>query len=698
MGYTPYYRVKVTNEQQREIEVIISRKDGAPVDILDFDSPDLFFTDNGEENEKSNWIVIRQMELVIDIPVGSPVTWESFISDDYLDWMVVATIDGLPWFHGFLVPDEGSAPFLDQPYSITIKATNGLALLKNTPLVDSNGQEFSGNDTLIKYIAGALKQTGLELPIRVSCSFFYSSMLNKGDGLEYDMFSQAFLDYRTFLSTSSSFVDCYRALEIILKKFCVLEYWNGYWQITCLADRQQVPGDMYIVDYDANGDNPVGQQVTENYGQVGKSNAIYPINESQAISSKFAVKSTKTIYNYNVVKNLYNNEGIERLGTLIPGKSGDLTDPDTSEVIGSWQGYELVGWVHKKNLLAEVDPVTDAYIRVEKDLFNRESSRFYVVERDPSSPVDASILNYIRPSISAFYVKKGDKLDVAITAKLDNDISTIFNTSSVLIFTGGDVADPNNYWRLNQFGWFQQSTPTASAWAQFPGSDLDLSEWQTLTQSGISIPVDGVLLILLNDGFSGANEGHFKDLRLTYYIYVGGSYFSAKGDYWLRAQNKSFPNTEEEEVFISDGLRRITAGALLFINDTVNSLTDPSWYRFYQIGDPNPSGTLSHFKELINIGAFNDRWRRFFKVEGDWDGLNYTPENDQLNIQPFGFHRKYQFADMGPQRYFVPVTPVKYDVGRGWINLTFEEVFLNTADGQQLGDSSKFDYIFNEEE
>lgn len=703
MAYTPYYNISFQNEQIRTAEVVISKKDGAPVDVLSLKAVDLSFTDNGDTDEKDNWLVIRKMELQIDIPQGSPVTWESFISDDYLDWKVYCTIDGHPWFEGFIVPDEGFAPFLDPPYTITVQATNGLALLKNTPLVDVNGDDFVSNNSLIKYIAGALKQTGLELPIRVYCSILNISMLNKGNGLEYDMFSQTFLDYRGFRKSATTFTSCHEALQSILKKFCVLEYWNGMWQITCLQDRQAVPGDWFYVDYDANGDNPVGAQVTENYGQVGKSMGIYPINETQEISSKFAVKSTRTFYNYTIFPELYNNEGLSRLGPIIPGISGDILDVDdedgdgdTSEVIGTYQGYELSGWVHKKNLLGEVDAITNAYIRVEKDLFDRETSRFYVVERDATAPVDVSILNYIRPANSDFYVKKGDKFDISITAKLDVDVSTIFNTCSILIFTGGSTSDPNNYWRLNEFGWFQQSAPTASAWAQFSGGDLDLADWQTLSQNQVTIPVDGVLMILLNDGFSGANEGHFKDLKITYYIFVGGSYFQATGDYWLRSQDKTYPNKEDEEIFMSDGLRRITKGAMLFINGSVDALTDPTWYRFNEISDPNPGGVLRHFKELINIGAFNDRWRRFYKIEGDWDGLNYIPENDQLNPQPFGFHRKYQFSDMGPERYFVPVTPVKYDIGKGWINLTFEEVYVTTSDGTQLGDSSTFDYIFNE--
>lgn len=707
MAYTLTYTANFSNEKNQEVLISIFRKDGlAPTEVVNFDVVKFDLTDNGEAETVYNWIYTRQLDLALWIPDQSPVSWETFIASEYDDWMITATIDGNKYFDGFIIPEEGEGPFQDQPYEIIVRATVGLALLKEVELVDVNGEKFTGDNTLIDYIAGALKQTGLELPIRIYCTILFGNHQNKGGGLEYDMFSQTYLDCRTFLKDAVTFVSCHDALKTILDGFCSLEYWNGMWQIVFLGDKQSVPGDWFFVDRDANGQNPTGAKVTENHAQVGKGVDVYAINETQVASSVFAVRSTKSTYRYEVFDNLVPNDGIGTLGPLIPGLSGDVldvndedNDGNTSEVIGTYQGYELEGWVHKKKFFAEVDPVTKAYIKSEKDLYGREISRYYVVERDATSPVDVSSLNYIRNSVYNFYVKSGDRIDISITAKLNSDISTIFGACALLLFTGGDVTDPTRYYWLDPFGTFRNINPAVGAinpgWAQFSGSDLDLSKWQTQSLTNINIPADGTLIVKLQDSFSGsATEAHFKDLKLTYYIFVGGSYFSAKGDYWIRLQDKKLLNVYDEQVYISDSPRRITKGALIFKNETVDYNTDPEWYRFYQIGNINPSGVYTHFKKLLNLAQYNLAYRRFYKIEGDFDGLNYSPENDGITRYPHGFHKRYRFVDMAEPREFVLTSPLKYDVVRGWINAKFVEVYKDSADGTQVGDSESFNYLF----
>lgn len=705
MAYTLYYTANFSNEKNQDVLVNIYKKDGAtPIGVPNYEVMSLELTDNGEDDTKYNWLYIRQMELILWAAPGALITWETFISSEYDEWKIECIIDEQKYFEGFIMPDEGDAPFQDQPYEITIRATNGLALLKDVPLTDVNGAAFSGDNTLIKYLAGALKKTGLSLPIRAYCTYLYANHLNKGNGLQYDMFSQTYLDHRTFLKNTTDFVSCWEALKLILDRFCSLEYWNGMWQIVCIQDKQYVPGDWFYVDRDANGDNPVGAKVTDNYGLVGKQEDIYPINETQRIGSRFAVRSVKTTYNYEVFPNLLNNEGLQELGAAISGLSGNILDVDdqdndgnTSEIIGTYQGYELSGWVHKKKFLAETNPVTRAYIKVEKDLFLREISRYYVVERDATAPVDSATLNYIRNDNKNFYVKAGDRIDISVTGRLNADISNIWSACQALIYTGGDPASDNSYWWLDPFGTFRNGSGGSiqACWAQY-SADLDISDWQTVTLDNVSIPVDGVLITKLNCGFppGSATEAHFKDLKVEYYIFVGGSYFNAKGDYWLRTQTKNFLDKTEDEVYMSDSLRRITKGAMIFKNDTVDYETSPEWYRFYQIGNINPGGVYTHFKDLINNGRYNHSYRRFYAIEGDFDGLQYSSENNPGIKYPIGFHKQYRFIDMAEPRDFVLVAPLKMDVTTGWISATFIEVRKDNNDGTQVADSSTFNYIF----
>ena len=273
MAYVETYKIHFTNEQNQDVLATIYKKNGATVSpVPEYGCSSFELSDKSEGQTKyDSTIITRELTLSIWTGISDAITWETFITAEHDEWKIVALIDNQKYFEGFITPDEGNALFQDKPYEVIIRATNGLSLLKDIKLVDVDGAEFRGDHTLIKIIAGALKQTLLDLPIRVRCGYFNSQMNDKAVGLNNDMFNQAQLNYRTFQASATTFVSCYDALMIILDKFCRLEYWNGYWQIKAIGELQfvSVLGDFYV-DYDLNGDNPSGHVESENHGQIGK--------------------------------------------------------------------------------------------------------------------------------------------------------------------------------------------------------------------------------------------------------------------------------------------------------------------------------------------------------------------------------------------------------------------------------------------
>lgn len=710
MAYTPYYTANFNNEQNLLVEVTISKKDGATVDVVNLEVVDLTFTDNGETQDKLNWVIIRQLELVLAITAGDPVTWETFVADDYTDWKITAMIDAMPYFEGWLMPDEGSAPFLDPPYDITIKATSGLALLKDKDLVDINGAKFNDDNSLISYIAGALKQTGLSLPIRTRCSYLYTSMLNFGDGL--NMFSQAYLNYGTMLNDATTFKSCYDALRVILGGFCVLEYWNGMWQITCLADRQYVPGDWFYVDYDANGENPVCAQELENYAQVGKAVDIYPINENQEISTHFAAREVKTKFTFETVPELPKNNKFERGTFLSEGDQPDEEDSDgdgnTSEIIGKYKLYTVDDWD-----IGQVDlfdapgftlsaPEGNTYIRRIYNNYGIETKREILMETPTSAGTGDEKWMRCKP----IEVRIGDILRLRFSKRYDNDITSGGDTFTIvarvyLVLPGGG----STYYSLTNVidgisgskgKWVLEAGTPPNFISIDYAADQDSRKYSSIDVETIPVPANGTLYIALagrpDPGTVGARQ-FFTDFNLEYLPFISNGYLQVKGSYWQRTQAKTYPDKVEQEVMISDTLKPVLKGTLRFVNDSVNVETDGNWYRFHSIATPNPDNEHRQFLELLSIGQFNDVHRRMYRISGDFDGLTYAPENDQLSKQPIGFHKKYRFVDMTSVHDFVLVPPLKMNVGRGWIEANFEEVSAGDADGTTTG-TGTFNYQF----
>lgn len=706
MAYTETYKAEFTNEQNQTVLATIYKKNGPVVTIENYMVKEMQLDDRSEGQTKyESTIISRELFISLWTEDGDTITWETFIADEHDTWKIIVLVDNQPYFEGFITPDEGNSPFQDKPYEVNIRATNGLSLLKGINLVDVDGNDFSSDHTLIQYIAGALKQTGLLLPIRVRCSYFNKQMNDKADGLQYDMFAQTKLNYRTFQASPTTFVNCYDALMIILDKFCRLEYWNGYWQIKCIAELQYIAVSDYYVDYTDRGDLPNGSFETENYAQVGKAVDIYPINEDQQIYSRFAVKSAKTKYTYEIWPELPTNNKFER-GTLFEtGSQNDFQDfdgdGDYSEIIGTYKKFTIDNWTQGRiNANDFPNPtmtaISEKFYRLSiYNTFGVEIERSIACET-PNTVAGTQF--WLRSE--GVPVNFGDRVNVSFQKRFDNGgvsaaagaalyIVSNDNSRAVTLSTAETIRglqwvecpDPV----FGMFGWLLMSYSAGQ----------DSSKWNSVDVKSPIIPFDGTMYMVLaceyDPGTMGARQ-YWKDVTIEYIPFVAGGYIQVKGDYWMRAQNKVFPDVADDEVKISDSLKKVYKGALLVGSE----LAQPTWYRYGVTIPPFSFPEVRQFKELLNLARFNHSYRRMYALDGSFNGLNYAAQNNQLNKFPIGFHKRYRLVDMPSPRDFVLVPPLKMDLVKGWINASLVEVIdtANSNDGVQEGDSASFNYIF----
>jgi hypothetical protein len=708
MAYTATYKIHFTNEQNQDVLATIYKKDGPVVNpVPEYMCTSLELNDRSEGQTKyESTIITRELTMGIWTEDGDDITWETFITAEHDEWKVIVLVDNQPYFEGFITPDEGNALFQDKPYEVIIKSTNGLSLLKGTELVDVDGNTFSGDHTLIEYIAGALNQTGLHLPIRVRCNYFNKQMLDKADGLNYDMFAQAKLNYRTFQENPTKFVSCYDALLIILDKFCRLEYWNGYWQIKCIAELQYTPVADYYVDYADRGDLPNGTVESENHAQIGKSVDIYPINEDQQIYSRFAIKSAKTIYNYEVWPEIPTNNKFERGTQFDTGPQDDFQDMDgdgdTSEIIGTYKKFTIDNWTQGRINSSDfpnpaMTSMPEKFYRLSVyNTFGIEIERSIACET-PNTVVGTQF--WLRSE--GMPVNFGDRVNVSFQKRFDNSGITGAAGAALYIVSNNNsrVVTLSSSDTIRGLKWVECPDPVFGmfGWLLMGYSaGQDSSKWNSLDVKSPIIPFDGTMYLALaceyDPGTMGARQ-YWKDITLEYIPFVAGGYVQVKGDYWIRSQNKVFPDVAEDEVKISDSLKKIFKGALLVGSD----LAEPTWYRYGVTIPPFSFPEVRQFKELLNVARFNHSYRRMYAIEGTFNGLNYSPQNNQLQKLPIGFHKRYRVVDISPNRDFVLVPPLKMDLIKGWVTMNLVEV-INTAnsdDGTQEGDSASFNYIFN---
>lgn len=669
MAYVTYYIINYSNHLNQELLIEIQRKDGIATP-----SPEVLTATEFKLNAEADGdglyspIIRKNIELVINLTNDDSVTWETFFDQVHDEWRILITNDTQAIFTGFMLPDEGIVPFEDKPYDLTIRATDCLSLLRNVPLKKPDGTNFKGKFTLIGYIAACLFWTGLELPIKIYCDIFEDSMLDRGDGIENDMFQQAKLDHRTNMKDAVEFVSCFEALEIILgEHFRIYQDYDvttnqQVWRIDRIPQYQFIPSAInYYTLYDFDGTNPVGYEDHDNYTEVGKINLIYKTNEVSR-SGKFAVKKTRTQFKYIVWPELPLNNKFER-GTYM-GTNGNVS----TYTLDDWSFGRYINQGAINNNLPTVPVSTShAYRMSTYNAFGIEILREIILEGVPNPGVIALYGGLLMST--EIPVNQGDRIRISFEHKTSYSATGIGTVAMIFVKTAAGIK--------HFIRGVASSTTTPLRWIIDTGNQVVQYDFVSNrnTYGGIDIdppeiPVDGELYIGLWGSAAVGGHTYYKSFNVEYTPMVAGGYIPVKGDMWNTEQNLNFIDVTDNEIRISDSHPRAIKGNLLRADGV--TATTPTWYR-YGLTESR------HYKELANVGRYNTEFRRFMMFQGTFTSTKSAPQNDPTNTRPISFGDIFKFVDLPEQPECVLVAPLTIDYKTGQITAIFEEVRRTSA-------------------
>lgn len=661
---------------------------------------------NGDGGDIYDPVRTRELLLQLHVPVGSGIQFDTFVFSQHDDWFISVDVDGELVFEGFLIPDESPLAMQDKPWSISLHATDCLKLLSKQTLAKADGTEFNSKHSLIEYISAILSRTEIPLPIWVYCNIYYNPMYTRADDPKWDMFSQIYLDYRTFMKSSTEFVDCYTALQIIFKKHFFLAYDNGRWIIYRIPEYQYLADNIrYYTIYNSDGTINSGGIDTTDYSKVGKLNITKPIEETQIQSALFANKTVRNDFKYNTWEEIPRNNKFERGTLTASGTAQDETDidgdGDFTETIGTYKRYTIDNWdfgkviipVNSTNLPFPVVLGSSSKAHYTQRVYNNfgvELRREVFIE---ATDTDAN--NWYFLQSEGIPVRQGDIIGYSGAFRSKNNAA--FAAVSVggmylvskdgTFYYGGSNSDFN----------FPVGPKDKILWAKnkwypifyyYNGEDMRIPV--SVNMETNPMPIDGTLYFVLPTSGNSLGGAYFSNFGIEYKPFVSGGFIPIKGDYWTRTQAANYPDSASDEVQISDSLLPVTKGTLWY-KSPLSGIFDISvqdWYR-YGLG----GSEIRHYKELVNLGEFNLTQRRYLKVEGDFNGTKYQVNND-LTIKALSFIPRYGFEDRSPLRLFALIPPVKIDYYKGWFNATFQEVYKDVNDGTQEGSSSEFKYLF----
>jgi len=634
-------------------------------------------------------------------------------------------------YQGFIVVEDNSQPFMDKPYALSVRALDGLGLLKGVDLVDTEGLRFVGSQSVLSWIAQILAKTGQTMNLRVYFNFFEESMAQNVGALEQiylnaitfsqgDAFNVA-SDDPTIDINASSADDCYTALEKIVRCFrCRLFQEDGRWNLVSLYEYLNQDGFSYkeysfgdpvdgIIPFTV-----VDSGMNKDYSAaIGKEEIVHPCNDDQVIYLKLATKWIKLTYNYDQSQNKVCNQDLtegDRNATYDETINSAVIDPNIQPTVNLQTfGYDAYCWEHfngtnnggAHNPYPSNPPNSRSFIRAVEDSLGYETERFLVLE-----PASDGKLSYMRSS--QFRADVADIVQISFSwrTRVDIHFGGSFSAAKLLLY-----GDDGSFWSLNTAG--DGSIPgngpewdaTNADFQQITGGTPNIgtglitdstASWQTVSANenisfinpAAKLPVSGTLelLLIIDPVASGAQEVWFKDITVTVLPYLQGSYRQLKGDYNFSGSNNNIKQTLSEDVQISDSPKRYFKGALLKADGL--SLTTTTWTRAGK-------GEGFRFTQLMERIMYNHLFRIVQKIEGTFRGLVYRPTDDDTVIIPNGLLNSFMFVDgdFPTKRFMLTSFEKDYHTGQ-WRGVFVETLQDQNADGFLLPDTYKFSYIF----
>jgi len=600
------------------------------------------------DNDEDKYTPIRSKQLQIQIHSSSDIDISTFSSGGDNRWYVEYAIGDTDQivFSGFLSISDLRMTFQANPNVITMIATDGLGFLKDIPISDVDGVDFSNENKLIDYIAGALVKTGLQLQITTEMNIREVDYAADMDGHFYNTL---YVDALTFEKSVSEFEDCYTVLEKILGEMCELTQEKNRWYIRRIHEIEgNTSHPRLMAVYGYTGDFLENLEDTEFDKEIGSDMSVYdmhPMNEDTEIFTIRPYKSVRHNYNYDTPQEMPCNSEFIR---------GDvIDDSDPLDIT-----YELDCWTLREGVpghYGTVDGTTATIHRIFNDVGYEEEKYIVLTPRTTFETSSIDDVTYIESQ--PIPIEEKDKFTASIDFRLATDVAS--GTSEARVFRFVLHGSDNSWWILGEdvtgdgvAKWFNTSNWTVNT-AQgetIIDFNLDDTEWRTISWEAAPAPVSGDLYIWINQ-LNQLNDASddvaiwFNNLNFTYVPFINGSYRAYEGQYHISEQDEDYKAIREKEVFISDAPKKLFKGCLLKYNGSDYVKTDGFFdYWVYPVDSPSTDYTKP-YGQIQNEDVWNQYNRGFVGLEGTMDGLDTNKLDSNFMPDLPGFMHCYYFRD-----------------------------------------------------
>lgn len=286
---------------------------------------------------------LRGSELTINLEANKDLDFRDLYIEDERFNEVVYKIDDKIEFVGYLKSDGYYRDYVNSEWVVTMKAVDGVGLLKNLSYVDSAKEIYVGKEKEIKIVANCLKRTGLSLDICVDIIVIYDGLNPSLD----DVLDKVKMNQFRFVKEDGyTIMDCETVLRSILEKYrASLFQVDGKWVITNLSYKSLA--ENRYKRYDSGGD-----YIEDVYFSMGSvigsdiNNAeIFHMGKDQRIELSPSISAYRINYKYGFLSNLNVNPGFKNDGVtaegwnlINPGRAVYVSEDNSVTIFGDNEG------------------------------------------------------------------------------------------------------------------------------------------------------------------------------------------------------------------------------------------------------------------------------------------------------------------------------------------------------------------------
>lgn len=651
MAFQTIYRAQATNQEGQLVLIHISDTDsgaGTPT-YNDLELQECILQVENPGGDKHSFLASTKLQFTFSPNLSYSLA--TFLNGTDRKYLVEAFLlnTSIPIFKGYLQTDATQEAYLAVSNEwvlsgVELTAIDCLATLKEIPLTKDDGSVPRGFFKPIEYIAWILKKTGLELPINVVDSIVQEDAdpLTEGNWMGHTL-----LWSKTFEGeeTRDGFVcvDCYNALEIMLKGRRIYQYLGEWWIV---RTDEFNGGIIPLWKYDADGVFDTFLSPTP-VKQIGAAEVHQLAKRDGQVFPERANKYAKLNFRYELPRELVDNYSFTRQSET-PFFTGTFVDP-ADGITKTEAFYTVSDWTMGRYGVMSENPVSSSaftpYIRRVFYPAGYEVARHLVV---PDTHTETTPAAYIRSNMVP--VGAGDRLMVSVDFKHAVTFSPNHVNIMGLILKGDDA---NYYYWLppttgNPRGlWFDTSIYSASpnfyfAYSHIYQNNSEKTTWQTQSWDIKEVPVGGELYIYLSGGTYG--ELHYTNLNFEYLPYINGDYSKYSGQYHKKSQIDDYKAFIDEDAQVSDSPKKLFKGALFIDVAGVKTLTNAFYdYRYGSLGTIG----VERFGRYLALDYINQHFRIITKFTGSLDGLDSlaNPGNFPGLLHQYEFTETSQHTD-----------------------------------------------------